>query len=256
MRLLAIVAVLAVSLSGCFGAEPTQEDVPRGQIDGAVLSPLLFPYGNVSVHLVELDAWTTTTELGGFSFYNVPVGFHTLEVDLPGIGKDREIVAVEEDAVSKLILQIFPEQIDEPHVTVLSDAQLVQVAMPGEACATCDWRAQLRQEMPRQVEIHVEWDGRHPVLSEFETHLVVTLETQGGQILIGPLGQDDVKQVGGYFVLEASIPGNAIPVDARTLDLRFAFDEGNEAPHPDFEMRSAMCLHYGETNGPTACTPP
>ncbi len=255
MRILTAAVLVVVSLSGCIGSESTQDAGPTGQIDGAVLNHILVPYAGVPVHLVELDIWTRTTELGGFSFYDVPVGFHTVEVELDD-GRDRDIIAVEEDHVSKLILQVFPAEVDEPHVTVLSDSHLVQLAMPGEVCEDCKWRTQLRHDRPEQVEIHVEWDGRHPVATDVETHVEVRLTDQNGKTLIGPLGRDDVVRVGNYFVLEAAMDGSEIPAEASTLQLHFTFDADNELPHPDFEMRSAMCLHYVEDAiGPTACTP-
>lgn len=241
-------ALLALALSGCLsGGEPVH-DGPTGQIDGAVLNHVLIPYGNASVHL-DTGQTTQTTQLGGFSFFDVPIGFHTVEVEVAGAGLDREVVAVNEDSIARVILQLFPAEEPSPHVTSLSDSQIVQVAMPGEHCEECEWSAALRETRPEAVELKVAWDGRHPLLTASRTDLIVELRDQDGNTLIGPLGRHQVEQEEGLHVLCAAIDGRALPATAGSLQVHFRFDPENQAPHPDFKMESFLRLHYQEVGG-------
>lgn len=234
----------AMAMAGCLsGPEPIHEG-PTGQIDGAVLNHVLIPYGNATVHL-DTGETTQTTKLGGFSFYHVSEGFHTVEVEIDG-GGDREVVAVNRDAIARVILQVFPLQEDRPHVTALSDSQIVQLAMPGEHCEECEWSAALRDTRPEAIELKVAWDADHPLLGASRTDLIVELRDQAGNTLIGPLGREQVTEEGAFQVLCAAIDGRALPEGAGSVQVHFQFDPDNQAPHPDFQMESFLRLHYGE----------
>lgn len=246
MRLLVVVALVSAALAGCaVPDEPLQERGPVGRIDGAVLDHVLFPYANVTVHLVELDLRTRTTELGGFSFYGLTPDFYTLEVDLPGVGSDREIVAVEPNDVSKVILQVFAPRPDRDYVAELSWLGTDQLGEPGSDCDRCDWRAALRERRPNLVVAAAVW----PDDAVFDTFLRMEVRAPDGTLLLGPFDRDDtvldevngqqMRHIGGY------IDGDLIPEDAGSLLYHFEFSEDNLLPHVDFQMESFLWVHYG-----------
>ena len=72
--------LVAMAMSGCLSG-PEPEPTPVGRIDGAVIDHMLGPWAGVDVHLVEMDRWTTTNDLGGFSFLDVPPGIHTVAIE-------------------------------------------------------------------------------------------------------------------------------------------------------------------------------
>ncbi len=254
MRLLLVPVLLLATMAGCIGGAEPQELGPVGQIDGAALNHILIPYGAAVVTLPELGRETTTTELGGFTFFDVPVGFYVVELDLPGIGVDREVVAVTEGEISRVILQIYPHKVDEPHVTLRSDVEMVQLAMPGAVCDECAWRTSVPEGRPVAVELLVEWDARHPLFAEWHTDLLVEVRDQSGDLIIGPLSKADVIEINGLHVLHARIAGTSLSSDLTNLKVTFAFDAGNPAPHPDFQVDSRLCLHYIEQEPATACS--
>lgn len=245
---LTVFALLAAALAGCTdGPSEPVDHGPVGRIDGAVLDHVMMPFGNTSVHLVEQDVRTRTTDLGGFSFVGVPPGFHTIEVFVEGFGFDREIVAVDGGETTKTILQIIPDPEDKPHITVLSDSTIVQVALPGEHCEECEWRGGLKDHIrPDLVFAQATWRAEHPVASGIETHLVMELRDQDGTLLMGPLDRDDAVREGDFFTLQGVVQGDTIPPSAGNLVLHFEFDPDNK-PQPDFKMQSSLDLHYGET---------
>lgn len=241
-----LLCLASVLLSGCSAVdEPLQEQRPTGRIDGAVLDHVLFPYANVTVHLVELELETRTTQLGGFSFYNLPPDFYTLEVDLPGIGMDREIVAVQPEQVSKVILQVFAPRPDRNYVAELSWLGTDDVGEPGSACDRCDWRAALRERRPNLVVAAAVW----PEDAVFDTFLTMEVRTPDGDVLLGPLGPEDtvVDEVDGIRMrhLGGYIDGDDIPEDAGSLLYHFEFSDQNLLPHVDFQMESFLWVHYG-----------
>ncbi len=253
MRLFLVPVLLLASLAGCTGDEP-HDLGPVGQIDGAALNHILIPYSNATVTLPEIGRETKTTQLGGFTFFDVAPGFYVVELDLPGVGVDREVVAVHEGEISRVILQIYPHEIDEPHVTLRSDVEMVQLAMPGAVCEECAWRTTVSESHPVAVELLVEWDAKHPLFAEWHTDLLVELRDQSDNIVIGPLGKSDVVEVNGLHVLHARIPGSALDPGLTNLKVGFTFDAGNPAPHPDFQVDSRLCLHYIEQEPATACS--
>lgn len=247
MRRLLVAAMLAaVALAGCTAPdEPLQDRGPTGRIDGAVLDHVLFPYANTTVHLLELDLYTNTTELGGFSFYHLPPDFYTLEVDLPGIGMDREIVAVQPDGVAKVILQVFAPRPDRDYVAELSWLGTDSLGEPGSDCERCDWRATLRERRPNMVVAAAVW----PEDAVFDTFLRMEVRTPDGALLLGPFDRDDtvVDEVDGKRMrhLGGIIDGELIPEDAGSLLYHFEFSGDNLLPHVDFQMESFLWVHYG-----------
>lgn len=249
MRALLCTAFLLASLAGCVSEEPAPELGPVGQIDGAVLNHVLIPYANVTVELADTGATTRTTELGGFSFFDVPVGFHTVKVVLPDGGSDRQVVAVEEGEIVKLILQVVPPPSDDPHDTILSNTKIIQLAEPGQRCTECDWETQLRRgdnpARPDKVDIVIAWDGRHPV-GMFETHLDIEVRDQDDRIVMGPFDADDVTLEDGLYVVRDSLLGTELPQTSTSLTMRFSFSDQNELTHPDFRMERHITLHFGD----------
>ncbi len=253
MRFLFVAVLLTGMLAGCVD-EPTQETLAYGQIDGAALNHVLVPYPDVVVTLPEIGRETRTTELGGFTFFDIEPGFYVVELYLPGIGIDREVVAVRSDEISRVILQIYPQEEEEPHVTFRSNMEIVQLAMPGERCEECDWRTSLSEGRPEAAELLVEWDARHPAFTDWRTELVVELRDDEGRLLAGPLSKAHAIDMEGLRVLHARIPAERMALDITTLKVTFAFDETNQAPHPDFKVDSRICLHYIEQEPVTACS--
>lgn len=252
MRPLFVAVLLLASLAGC--TDDADDTGPKGQIDGAALNHLLVPYSGVLVSLPDLGVQAKTSDLGGFSFFDVPVGLYVVELDIPGVGVDREVVAVNEGEISRVILQLFPTAANEPHVTLRSDAEIVQFAMPGEACEDCAWRTAVSEGRPAAVELLVEWDPKHPFVASWRTDLLVELRDQNDVLIAGPLSKADVIDFNGRSVLHALVPGPAMSPDITSLKVGFAFDAGNPAPHPDFQVDSRLCLHYVQTESRTACS--
>ncbi len=241
------VLLLGVALSGCTSSgDPLHvAHDPVGRIDGAVLDHVLFPYGNVTVRLVELDVTTQTTELGGFSFVHVAPGLYTLEVVLAGIGQDRELVEVRGDDTTKIILQVIAPRPDRNYVAELSWTGAERVGEPGSDCEGCDWRAGLRERRPDLVVAAAVW----PVDSTFDTHLTMEVRTPDGDLLLGPFGPADAidEVIDGKTMrhLGGVIDGDLIPDDAGSIQYHFSFSNDNLLPHVDFSMESFLWVHYG-----------
>lgn len=253
MRLLVPAVLVLAMTAGCIGGD-APDPGPRGQIDGAALNHILIPYSNILVTLPDLGMQSRTTPLGGFSFFDVPTGFHVVQLDVPGVGIDREVVAVQEGEISRVILQIFPDPRDDPHVTLRSDVEIVEMAMPGQVCEECAWRTPVSEERPAAIELLVEWDARHPVYAQWRTELIVELRDGQDNLIAGPLGKADVTAMGGISVLHALVPAAALDPDMSSLKVSFTFDAANPAPHPDFQVDSRLCLHYVEEERRTACS--
>ncbi len=239
--------LLATGLAGCTSSSDPLHLAhgPVGRIDGAVLDHVLFPYGNVTVRLVELDVTTRTTELGGFSFVHVDPGFYTVEVVLAGIGSDRELVFVEGDQTTRVILQVIAPRPDRNYVAELSWTGTDTLGEPGADCQNCDWRAGLRERRPDMVVAAAVW----PVDSTFDTHMTMEVRTPDGKLLLGPLGAEDaiIEQIDGQAMrhLGGIIEGEDIPEDAGNLLYHFTFSNDNLLPHVDFRMESFLWVHYG-----------
>lgn len=247
MRTYGCIALLAFALSGCFGGSDAPEDLgPVGRIDGAVVDHILRPYAQIQVHLVELDRWTYTTDLGGFSFVNVPVGLHTVEVIIDGVGEDRELLTVNEDDTSRIILQIYNFPPAKPYVAKLVHQARVQLAQPDEVCEPCHWSARLHETPPVLAVVRVAWDPT--LVPGVETHLLVQVTDAEGDALLVPLTADDERtDPSGLRILEGAIAGDRLLGNGRIV-VDVMFDRRNELPHVDFQLEAHMDLHYGLTD--------
>ncbi len=234
-------ALLATALAGCGDGEPAPP-APSGQIDGAVVDHLMQPYAKAKVHLVELDQWTETTPLGGFSFFQVPPGFHTVEVVIEGIGEDRQLVLVEVNESAKLILQVYNLPEPGPYVSDLAHRARVQLAQPGATCDECGWSAKLH-EPPAAVVIAAVWD---PTFAPgLETHVIMEAFDEHGHRILAPMGHAEEVEENGVTMLRSVLPGSAIPDDAHRISVVIKFDPKNDAPQVDFQMESFVSIHYG-----------
>ena len=234
--------LVAMAMSGCL-SDPPAEPQPVGRIDGAVIDHMLGPWGGVDVHLVEEDRWTTTNDLGGFSFLDVPPGIHTVEVDTEA-GADRELVGVDAWEISQVILQVWDLPEAQPYVAKLTHRATEQTGMPGTICEDCAWRTGLRSDKPVAVTFLAVWDPR--MLVDAETHLEITLTDEQGRELAPPLNADDEEiYPRGGRMLRATIPGELLEDSNRIhVDVRFA---DSNLPHVDFRLESFLHLHYGMT---------
>ena len=239
--------LVAVALSGCLSSDaPEAEPGPVGRIDGAVVDHLLRPWSEVQVHLVEADRWTTTTPLGGFTFLDVPVGFNTVEVDLEGIGTDRDLLVVDEGASAKVILQVYDTPPDEPYVAELAHRANVRIAEPGAPCEECRWAVRLH-ERPVAVVVQSVWDGF--LLPDVESHVIMEVHDEDGNRLLAPIGAEvETHDAQGRSTLTAVIDGQTIRDSAGSLAISYRFDPDNPVPHPDFKMESFLFIHYGMTD--------
>lgn len=243
IRVGCILLLVATAMSGCTSG-PAPEPDPVGRIDGAVIDHMLGPWGGVEVHLVEEDRWTTTTELGGFSFLDVPPGIHTVAVTTT-TGSDRELVVVRDWEISQVILQVWDLPEAQPYVSKLVHRATEQTAMPGAICEDCAWRTQLREEKPVAVSFLAVWDPR--MLIDAETHLEITLTDEEGRELAPMLDASDeeIYPMGGRM-LRTVIPGDQLSDSNRIhVDVRFA---DTNLPHLDFQMETFLHLHYGMTD--------
>ena len=248
VRLACFALLASVALAGC-GA-PDAPAVPSGRIDGALVDHMLRPWPDAAVHLVELDVWTRTTELGGFSFMGVPPGLYTLEASIVDIGMDRELVIVEDD-VTRVILQVFKLPDPEPYISQLTHPAHVQIAEPGERCEDCHWSALFKSEAPQAVTVLAMWD---PVLAPgFETHVILELTDQDGQRLLDPMDRRDETRQDELSVLCFRIPGADLPDSVRQVVMDVTFDADNPLPHIDFRIDTFLFIQYGPADDPATC---
>lgn len=238
------VLLLAVAFAGCTSDAPDVVPVV-GRIDGAVIDHMLGPFAEVDVHLIEEDRWTQTTELGGFSFLDVPPGIHTVEVVTPA-GSDRELVIVEDQQISRVILQIWDLPERQPYVSKLVHKGAEQLAQPGTTCDDCRWPTRLREERPVAVTFMAVWDPA--VALDIETHLEITITDNHGNRLHRMLNiADEEDHPDGGRMLRAMFAGDKIPDDAGQIVVDVRFSNDNAAPHVDFELETFLHLHYGMT---------
>ena len=69
-----VALLLAILLAGCSAAPPPAAPEPTGRIDGAVVNEVLQPFSHLNVTLVGMDRVDETSDLGGFTFRELPMG--------------------------------------------------------------------------------------------------------------------------------------------------------------------------------------
>ena len=227
--------VLPAAFAGCLGGEPAPP-VPTGQIDGAVVDQLLRPFGGQTVYLSELGLQDSTSPLGGFTFREVPLGSYTLLVTREGTRGAVAFVEVEQDKVTKVILQLMPLPEDVPFMSMIPHESIQPgVAFPGTACEGCKWVAHLDQGAPEEVVFEAQWAGTPG------GHDAMRFEVSDDQGHV--LYQSPVESNGPVSI---SIAGDDIPDSARSLTMQASF--GSQfTPRLEFQMLSVVTLYYGAT---------
>ncbi|HLF16395.1 MAG TPA: carboxypeptidase-like regulatory domain-containing protein [Candidatus Thermoplasmatota archaeon] len=243
MRGLAALLILLL-LAGCSTPSGTPPAATTGRIDGAVLGPLLDPYGNVSVVLADLDWTTTTTPLGGFSFLGVPAGTHDLTVEVADGARDRRSVEVRPGEVTRIILQVQPATHPIPYVSLLQSRGGEDLALPGRDCGGCAWTTTLPQH-PDLAVLGASWEGVGLADGRIEVEL-----WDGGTLLAAL----DVPGDGAAHLVE--VAGHDLPGPGGRLSVTVRFSE-DFLPQTDLRMASSLELHYpGEasTQAPAAAS--
>lgn len=224
-----------LALAGC-AAPDAQPSPPTGRIDGAVLGPFLSPYGNHTVRLVELDRIDVTSEMGGFTFRNVPPGTYNLTAGDDTSHPLRREITVYPDEITRIILQLRPLHVPFPHVAYLQRHGAAELAMPGESCEPCGWSTELH-EKPDAVIVEASWPS--PGVGEL---------TLGGTLLVEVLDQAGqlIAELEGHSPRWAYLPATSLPADLTGLSLRVSFGD-DFIPQKDFEMDSYLTIYHDIT---------
>ena len=226
--------VLPAAFAGCLGGEPPAP-IPTGQIDGAVVDQLLRPFSAQVVYLSELGRQDATSPLGGFTFREVPVGSYTLLVTREGTRGAVAFVDVEQDKVTKVILQLIPVPVELPFMNIVPHESRQEAAFPNTVCEGCTWVAHLDQGAPAEVIFDARWE--QTALGQDKMRFQVR-DDQGHLLYQSP-----VETAGPVSI---SIQGDDIPDDARSLTIEASFGS-SFTPRLEFEMLSAVTLYYGAT---------
>jgi hypothetical protein len=231
---LLLVLALPALLAGCLAGEPAPP-VPTGQIDGAVVDQLLGPFANQTVYLSPLGWRDQTSDLGGFTFRNVPVGSYTVLAAREGTLGAGAIVDVEEGRVTKTILQLLPKHGDDPYFEVFPSATGYEdLAFAGAECEACTWVVPLEGQRPAEAVLEAHWDP------DALGHDAIRFRVRDDR---GHTLSDRVAHAPEFT---ASIDGADIPADAGALIVTASFDQDFLA-RPQFRMDSTMTLYYGAT---------
>ncbi len=238
MRFPAALLVLlfaTLALAGCTTPEPAAP-APTGRIDGAVLGPFLSPYGNHTVRLVELDRVDVTSDLGGFTFRNVPPGRYNLTAGDDTTHTVRREITVYRDDITRVILQLRPLHVPFPHVAYLQRHGDAELAMPGESCDACGWSTVLH-ERPDAVVVEAAWNSPSVGDVVLGGTLLIEVFDQAGRI---------VAELEGHSPRWAYLPANGLPDDLSALTLRVTFGD-DFVPQKDFEMDSFLTIYHDIT---------
>ncbi|HUR24659.1 MAG TPA: carboxypeptidase regulatory-like domain-containing protein [Candidatus Thermoplasmatota archaeon] len=240
MRTSALAALLLPALlAGCL-AEGPAEPVPTGQIDGAVVDHLLHPYADQTVYLSQLGRSDQTSALGGFTFRNVPVGSYTLLAAHEGTQGAAAVVEVEADRVTKVILQLMPTPVREPHMAIFpSHSGFEDLASYSQECKSCAWTVPLEGD-ERPAEVVFEWRWETSALADNGDD---TLRFQ----VVDDRGDLLYRREAGGSPFTAALDGEDIPDDARELRVQVWFGPGF-VPRANFRLESYVTVYYGATS--------
>ncbi len=238
MRTSALAALLLPALmAGCLGgSDPVP--VPMGQIDGAVVDQLLRPFGNQTVYLSQLGRTDQTSPLGGFTFRDVPVGSYTLLAAHEGTQGAAVGITVEADRVSKVILQLLPTPVKDPHMAIFpSHSARENLTSWGAQCMDCSWTVVLGEEPPAEAVFEFRWE---------ESALGEQGDDRMKFVVVDDKGDLLYNRVADSSPFTATIDGADIPDDARELRVRAYWGSGF-TPRANFRMESFVTFYYGAT---------
>ncbi|MEK6985059.1 MAG: carboxypeptidase-like regulatory domain-containing protein [Candidatus Thermoplasmatota archaeon] len=227
MRLVLAVALVAL-LAGCAGNATPQAPLETGRIDGAVVDQILRPFSFLNVTLVNLDRVDVTSEMGGFTFRNLPAGSYTLVAQAEGTLGDVKVVEVKTGQVTRVILQLLPVPSVVPFVTSLHNRAQEDLGMPGATCDSCAWGTFLLNH-PDDVVLRASWSAL-PVGSSTVT---ITLRDDEDQ---------ELGSVTGASPLELAISGADIDLDATRLKVSFRY--ADDFTPQSFDVESFLDLYY------------
>lgn len=238
MKAALLVLLLPAALAGCLGGEPAAPPLPTGQIDGAVVDHLLRPFANQSVELVQLQRFDATSQLGGFTFRQVPVGFYTLTTRLPDDRTATQVVDVQADKITRVILQLLPVPGPDIHLEARPFQSGSQIATAGAECTVCAWSHEVDDtEHPAEVVLRASWSEAGPeVAGSDDLHLLVS-DGDGFPLFDGAISPD----------ARIAIPGTDLQPGTGALHVRVWFGP-RFLPRAAFEMESILTLYYGATS--------
>jgi hypothetical protein len=240
MRTSALAALLLPALlAGCLGGEGPLS-VPTGQIDGAVVDHLLHPFANQTVYLSQLQRTDQTSPLGGFTFRDVPVGSYTLLTAHAGTQGAAALVEVEAGKVSKVILQLMPTPVRDPHMAIFpSRSGFEDLASYSQECKSCARIVELAGD-ERPAEVVFEWHWESSALGE-NGNDGMTFEVTDDQ------GDLLYRRDASASPFTATIDGADIPLAARELRVQAWFGP-SFVPRANFHFDSYVTAYYGATS--------
>jgi hypothetical protein len=218
-------------LSGCATPMGVQPE-PTGQIDGAVVDPLLSPFRHLSVRLVELGREDITSDLGGFTFRNVPVGVWTLQAEAHGTKGATATIVVNKDETTPIILQLFPV---DPPPGVMKQAGKTgadEMALPNTECPGCEWVI-LLSEHPEEVVFEFTWED----VAGRSSPIHATVHTVDGT---------NVLDLTGTSPLRGSVVGDRLGATEPSLRVSVSFGP-DFIPQTDFRVEELADFYYGAT---------
>ena len=126
MRLLAVVAVLAMALAGCSGAKdeeggaaPQAGDTDIPMLHGFVFDPAIRPLEGVTVKVLDTNATTVTDDDGFFGFDGLPVEqFLVIVASVDGFVPGSKQVTLAADAPVRLNFTLEPVPVRTPFMQV------------------------------------------------------------------------------------------------------------------------------------------
>lgn len=238
MKLPVLLLAFPALLAGCLGGDADVAPAATGQIDGAVVDQLLRPYANQTVHLVQLQRTDATSAFGGFTFREVPVGLYTVSTRLPTGETAAQLVDVEEDRVTRVILQLVPDPLPAPYFDAHAFTSLGERPQAGAPCPSCEWSVPLDANRPAEVTLEAIWDGAL-LVGEERDHLDITvLDGRGFPLYEG-------RDLSSPFI--TSIDGADLHPDARELRVQVRYGPGFTPSAQEFRMHSVLTLYHGAT---------
>lgn len=240
MRTSALAALLLPALlAGCLGGDDPPA-VATGQIDGAVVDHLLRPFADKAVYLNQLGRSDQTSRLGGFTFRDVPVGSYTLLAAHEGTQGAAVVVEVHADRITKVILQLLPTPVREPHMAIMpSHSSVEERAFWSQECVSCERSVILDgPERPAEVALEFHWDASVLGQEGDDSMRFEVVDDRGDLLYRGTTAESPAR---------ITIDGADIPPEAGELMVHAWFGPGF-TPRTDFQLDSMVTMYYGATS--------